>query len=374
MESIQDMNALQALVRDNPHRDWRAYGQVNARLHESGALIQFDYTSACSFKKPAEWNWFERVSRGLILAVHSGEVVARPFDKFWNWGEVEPAPDAVLVEVAEKLDGSLGILYRHQGRYQIATRGSFDSDQARWANRYLERHCDLSKLPWNYTLLFEIIYPQNRVVVDYGERRDLVLIGVRDRFTGYDLPRASVREVGRLWHFALPAAHQTGDLMDVLADTQRLTANEEGYVLRFSDGTRLKVKGDEYRKYHRWIMAFSFKNVLEAVQTDCLEALREACPPHYAAALADYERLIDERLGDVARRSMVAHHACVRVARPYSDDDRAYKKAYAQAAMTSYPDLSRYLFALRDGKDLRALIFKHGFEAELRREAVAEEA
>ncbi|HRF99146.1 MAG TPA: hypothetical protein PLZ51_28235, partial [Aggregatilineales bacterium] len=74
-----------------------------------------------------------------------------------------------------KMDGSLGILYRWQGAYYIATRGNFDSDQAIWATIFLRTHYDLHNLADEYTLLFEIIYPDNRIVVNYGQRQDLVL-------------------------------------------------------------------------------------------------------------------------------------------------------------------------------------------------------
>lgn len=34
----------------------------------------------------------------------------------------------------------------------------------------------------------EIVYPENRIVVDYGKDRKLWLIGIRDNASGNDLP------------------------------------------------------------------------------------------------------------------------------------------------------------------------------------------
>jgi len=65
-------------------------------------LILFSYMKTCQFKRPEEWNWFEKVSRGLVMDAE-GEIVARPFDKFWNYGEVQPTGE--VVEITEKMDG-----------------------------------------------------------------------------------------------------------------------------------------------------------------------------------------------------------------------------------------------------------------------------
>ena len=83
--------------------------------------------------------------------------------------------------VFEKLDGSLGVVYREptSRRWSVATRGSFDGEQARWATQRLRSDDRLTPLPReDRTYLLEVIYPANRVVVDYGDREDLVLLDV----------------------------------------------------------------------------------------------------------------------------------------------------------------------------------------------------
>jgi len=47
--------------------------------------------------------------------------------------------------------------------------------------------------PTGHTVLFEIIYPENRIVVDYGEMEDLVLLGAVHTATGGSL---APRQVG----------------------------------------------------------------------------------------------------------------------------------------------------------------------------------
>lgn len=151
------------------------------------------------------WNPATLLCRGLIVDAHD-RIVARPFPKFFNWEEKQTADRLRAaagraggggdeakhrLEVYEKLDGSLGILYFYGGRPAIATRGSFDSPQARHATGLLHGapyRAALAALNPAYTYLFEIIYPENRVVVDYGTRNELVLLAVCNTATGDFLP------------------------------------------------------------------------------------------------------------------------------------------------------------------------------------------
>lgn len=149
------------------------------------------------------WNFFERVSRGLILHAKTGEIVARAFDKFFNWQAYGRSSDAALVRVMEKMDGSLGILYRHHHEYKVATRSDFTNPQCQFANHFIKRF-DLSDLAEEYTLIFEIIYPKNRIIVDYQDRKDLVLLAVRNRVTGEYLAWEKVIDLAKHYGFNLP--------------------------------------------------------------------------------------------------------------------------------------------------------------------------
>src|SRR5687767_12047572 len=131
---IESMEQLQALVKAG-ETNWAQYGDVRAVYHEG--LVLFNYTQQAQYA--GRWNWFEQQSRGLILNAVTGEIVARPFPKFFNLGERTPAPNATIDYITEKWDGSLGILYRHNGQFKIATRGSFTGEQAVWATDYFQR-------------------------------------------------------------------------------------------------------------------------------------------------------------------------------------------------------------------------------------------
>lgn len=144
MDRIEE---LQKLVVDG-FADWKSLGEVEVK--ESDGLLLFNY-----MRDVQEWNFFETISRGLILNKTTGEIVARPFDKFFNWFERGRFSRSPIMQVYEKLDGSLGILYRTEdGELRIATRGSFDSEQAQYATKLLHEMYGLkysAKLPQDYT-------------------------------------------------------------------------------------------------------------------------------------------------------------------------------------------------------------------------------
>ena len=123
---IEGVENVGRLVRAG-FTEWATLGDV--RVAREGDLLMFAYTPAAQYA--GRWNAFERMSRGLILDATTGEVVARPFDKFYNWDEGGRTSDTTFDYVMEKVDGSLIICFHHGGRWRAATRGSFTSDQKR---------------------------------------------------------------------------------------------------------------------------------------------------------------------------------------------------------------------------------------------------
>jgi len=105
---------------------------VSVVKHPEFDLWILNYTAACQYDRA--WDPITLTTRGLILN-KQGYIVARPFSKFFNLGEqpetqLERLPNLPF-SVFEKVDGSLGILYRGpDSKLRIATRGSFTSTQA----------------------------------------------------------------------------------------------------------------------------------------------------------------------------------------------------------------------------------------------------
>jgi len=242
----------------------------------------------------ARWNWFEKVSRGLLIDSKTAEIVARPFDKFFNWGENSQKRKSGLVEVLEKCDGSLGILYRRDGELKISTRGSLKSEQAIWATEFLKKY-DLTGLPNELTLMFEIIYPQNRIVVDYRDREDLVLLGVRNRVTGEDWFSDRVRELATSFGFSSPKVFEVTSVDDLIERREKIPPNEEGWVVRFKNGQRLKIKGVEYLQLHRILLGSSKKEMLKKIISGGYEELAKQVPEEFRTEIDEmHERVLRE--------------------------------------------------------------------------------
>jgi RNA ligase len=230
---------------------------INVQQHPEADLFIYNYSQKTQFE--GLWNDTTLACRGLILNKNN-EIVARPFKKFFNFEEYQSAEiPKEEFDVYEKMDGSLGILYWVDNKPFIATRGSFASEQALWATTFLHQNFSsvFHLLNRNYTYLFEIIYPSNRIVVDYGQTEDLVLLGVIETAMGQDVA------------LPLDLGFTVVKKYDGLTDYQQLknfaADNFEGFVLKFKSGLRLKVKLEEYVRLHRILTNFSTLDIWECL-------------------------------------------------------------------------------------------------------------
>ena len=361
---IETMEQLGNLVRAG-QRDFKEFGEVNAVWYDDPLdLVLFNYTQAAQFKPVHEWNWFERNARGLILDGTTGEVVARPFSKFFNYGQDIPAPHAEIVAVEEKLDGSLGIGFLRHGQFYVATRGAVFSDQAKWATAWARKHLDhrdLEQLAWDgWTLLFEIIYPANRIVVNYGDFAGLVLIGARHTLGDFEMLPGTLDIVAANMSLRRPKHYSIASFEDCLAAATSLSVNEEGWVIRMSDDTRYKIKGDAYKIAHRIMTGVTFSRVLEAVTSGEFERMIEGVPDEFLGHVRAWQREIEDSVAAIESE-------VVRLDRksslPLSADPRENRKAHAMWMQAEAPKhLHGYLWAQYDGKDLRPLILKSAFK------------
>lgn len=236
-------------------------GFISVQKHPLWDLYIYNYTQKCQFAH--EWNNETLQCRGLIMD-DKYNIVARPFVKFFNYEEhcgedsLLPSLPNERFEVFDKLDGSLGIMYWVNDLPYIATRGSFVSDQAIMANKMLAKY-KINKLDKKYTYLFEIIYPENRIVIDYGFDQDLVLLAIIDTQSGEELDIYET-DVG------FPKVNKFDGIKDFtkVRDIQR--NNAEGFVIRFSSGVRTKLKYSEYVRLHRLLTGITARRIWECLR------------------------------------------------------------------------------------------------------------
>ncbi|MFD4742056.1 RNA ligase [Streptomyces virginiae] len=249
-------------------------GYVTRKSHPELPLSIYTYTRTAQYDRV--WNDVTTRCRGLVADDTTGAVVALPLPKFFNVGEHEsgqpyaPALPDEPFEVYDKVDGSLAVVFHYAGRWRVASKGSFISAQATWAQRTLDGR-DTGALRPGTTYLAEILYPQNRIVVDYGDRRDLVLLAAFGP-DGTEVPLAEaaphwegIGSVVTVWP-AMPL-HE----LIALAESNTLPGGAsatgtqaEGFVLRFASGVRAKAKLAEYVRLHRVLTKATERDIWRA--------------------------------------------------------------------------------------------------------------
>lgn len=250
-----------------------AEGYINKEKHPSADIYILNYSKTCSLEQM--WNEATLQCRGVIVD-KDYNVLSRPFDKFFNYEEIEDKsviPNG-KAEAFEKIDGSLGITYWVDDTPYIATRGSFVSDQAVHATKILHtkyrEQWDMMRKNRAFTFLFEIVYPDNRIVVDYGDMDDIVLLAIINNSNPQiELPVDIYRD-------CFCTVKSYGMFEDWLNIREQIAGdNREGFVLKFDNGFRMKMKYEEYFKLHRLRSYLTKKHIFEFVETGRVDELHE---------------------------------------------------------------------------------------------------
>lgn len=233
-----------------------AEGWLISQVHPTLPLTIYNYSQATQYE--GKWDEVTLSARGLVVD-NKGIIVARPFKKFFNIEENRHV-ETKEFEVFEKMDGSLGIMFYYGGEWIFASRGSFTSEQAFKFKEIFEREYKTSHLTVTNTYLFEIIYPENRIVVNYGEMEDVVMLGEIHTESGEEL------DLG-YWQdsiFNIVKRYECNDYKEL----QKLNwENSEGFIVKFLNGDRCKIKFADYVKLHRVITNCSSYDVWENLKT-----------------------------------------------------------------------------------------------------------
>lgn len=229
-------------------------GRVRQFPHPTLPLTGYNYTEVCQFQK--EWNETNTQCRGLILGPH-GEVVARPFRKFFNYeelGETEKAfkPEDIA-RINRKEDGSLIIVFFYDGAWRTATRGSFVSDQAFMAQELLDKNELFARhANRDCTYLFELVGPNNVNVCRGYMTDELILLGIIHTKADVEYPQNGIIRYAQFFNCRYARIYEwNAELFDLIKnDTD---PNSEGIVVTMKTGLRFKLKSDIYCQLHRVI-------------------------------------------------------------------------------------------------------------------------
>lgn len=219
-------------------------GLVYKQYHWKLPLIIWNYSEKTQFDDL--WNPITLRTRALVTDLEGNEV-NNPIPKFFNYTETRGkyAGDyKKSMKIYTKYDGSYIQIFRYNGEVIITSRGSFASDQVKMVD---EIDFDFNLIEEGKTYCFELIHPDNRIVVDYQGKKELVLLAVRNLSGSEDNLEDYTDKfsIAKLYPFEIRKFKDIKKLADLNIK------NEEGFVVLFENGERCKVKFEEYLILHR---------------------------------------------------------------------------------------------------------------------------
>ena len=324
-------------------------GLVYKQAHPTLPLTIWNYSEKVQYE--GLWDNITLMCRGLVTD-DKGNIVARPFKKFFNWEENKHTPTEEF-EVYKKEDGSLGILFNYNNEWVLATRGSFTSDQAIRGMDILKKY-KYKYLPTDTTYLFEIIYPENRIVCRY-DYEELVMIGSIHTSTGveYDIYSESYNDLG------FPLVKRYDGIKDYTTLKGMIGDNEEGFVVKFSNGDRMKIKGEEYLRLHKIMTNLSTTSVWEVLSTGGkMEDLLKDVPDEFYKKIKEYERSLRYSYYQISEQCGKSHDY-FRYGKYNDKEVEPTKKEFAEHVMKNcHPPFRSVMFAMWDKKPYNYIIWK----------------
>lgn len=339
-------------------------GLLYKQIHPTLPLTIWNYTEKVQYE--GLWDEVTVQCRGLITENTTGKVLVRPFKKFFNYEEVVGKgvipSKGDYVYIQEKMDGSLGILFNYEGEWIMATRGSFTSEQSVKGLEIVKSRHFLKSWMTEYVYLVEILYKENRIVVDYGGDEKVVFLSVvlNEGFSGWN----STDEPELHWTMSKMILHNNGvEENDIVKTEQHFNfsdelykslkekneTNKEGFVIRFQPGNfRMKIKFEEYVRLHKVMSNLSATAVWEVLSSggDINDFLKEV-PDEFYNKIKEYENYLITEYLKLETEYVEHFDSIVRLGN---------RKLFAQFAKNfRHPYL---LFTILDGKNISPIIWK----------------
>lgn len=312
------MNELQNFLRI--HNDWESIltqPPYNLKISRDGNYIMFKYSQIASdFSIP-----LVREARGIIFREDKNfECVCRPFDKFGNYGEsYVPEIDWDSASVQTKIDGSLMKVWYDGGAWHVSTNGTIDAFKAELNDAKYHSFGDLFMSVWelndnedatlhpNFTYMFELVSPHNKVVIPYDKTK-LYFLGFRDTKTGEEfMPEDSIFadlfDIPERLSLAAPSLDAVREI------AEKLDSNNEGFVVCDANFNRVKVKTSWYIIHHRLVNNHntSLKNLIAIVGANEQDEFLIYCPEYseeimmIKSALDKIKKDIDEIFQNITK-------------------------------------------------------------------------
>lgn len=318
---------------------------VYSQRHPTLPLSIWNYSAECQYAKA--WDDVTKMCRGLV--VHDdGHIVSKGFNKFGNIEEGMHTPTDKF-EIFLKEDGQYIGCFWYDGEMIVNSRGSFTSKYAIEARRILdEKYPDFKEFGCYYesfgiTHCFELIGFE-QIVVSYSES-DLICTGCfrNDRIGGWkDLPLEGDENL------QIPRTVKKYNGLDYTEIKQLNWKNSEGFVVRFSNGDRCKIKFEEYIKLHRAMTNLSTTAIWEALRDNRpISEILNDVPDEFYDKVREYESELNSQFQQMKETYTTIFNNL-----------KSYNfKRENFAFHAKLVKNSSILFAMLDGKDYSQLIW-----------------
>jgi len=329
-------------------------------------LVQFENT----FENPMDegiseqeklYRTIRRECRGIIFDEITGDIIRRPFNKFFNLNEKsETRTENVNISlphvILDKLDGSFIAPFVVNGKLIYGTKMGA-TGQTEQVNVFLKdkpnyNEFSLYLINQGMTPIFEFTSPDNRIVISYKET-NLTLLAVRYMNSGLYLSYDQLIDLSKQFNISLIKA-RSGSIenMEKFISETRALQGEEGYVIRFQSGLQIKMKADEYVLKHKVKDSISQeKNLVELIFTDKLDDVYATLDVEDADKVRKYADSVLHRISEIASSAteIVANQKILL---------NNEKKRFALEFIPHHKEYSGVLFAVWDGKDAMETIKK----------------
>lgn len=251
-----------------------------------------------------------RECRGIIFDSKTGDVIRRPFHKFFNVNEREETQDHVVDlsrphAILEKLDGSMIAPFIVDGQLIWGTKMGA-TDVAKPVEEFVARNPEYIRfaeeaIANGWTPIFEWCSRKQRIVLDYFDDQ-LVLTGLRYMNTGVYALHGNLVELGKA--FSIPVVRQFEPQTDMKAFLEYVRDLEdlEGFVVRFDDGHMLKLKCHWYIQIHKAKEAIlQDRNIVELILEEHLDDIKAHLPAEDRDRLTQFESDFNVRVGIVVQ-------------------------------------------------------------------------
>lgn len=198
---------------------------------------------------------YSKELRGLTITKENAqERVFLSIPKFFNLNEtpetvLEVLTNKKIKKVQDKVDGSMIQFVQINGNTLAKTKQSFDNPQANLAQEILESSAELQFFLldcWanNYHPSFELIGPSNKHVVEYDEDK-LVLIAVRSS-------DGKFIDIDKFYYkYTTESLDISKYTLEEMMHKQSTQKGVEGFVVKFTDESIIKIKTLDYISKHR---------------------------------------------------------------------------------------------------------------------------